>query len=311
VSSIGTPGSATFAQTLSGIEEMLTVLPDNLANEITAQNVRDVVYTLYEDLQGMSASEFVYTDDPATVTVGGINSGQVFASMSLQTLFNKLFHKDYPPTGSLVASPTTIDFGRSTTVTLTWTATKNTYDLVPSSGLITRSPSSTFGIVVPAAGGSSTVTDTPSINVTNSYTFTFQDTQGNPVSVPASVGYSHRMYWGKVSSRSALTSPQIRALDGAGLSTTNGNFRSLVFNNATGTSKINFNNIDGAGQYLCWAFPSSFGTPTFRTATGIVTMAEKVQSNFSYVNSYSYAVDYDVWITYVAYNSPIAQLDLL
>ena len=302
MSSIGTPGSATYAQTLSGIEEMLTVLPDNLANEITAQNVRDVVYTLYEDLQGMSASEFLYTDSPATVTVGGINTGQVFASMSLQTLFNKLFHKDYPPTGSLSAAPSTIDFGRSTTVTLTWVATKNTYDLVPSSGLITRSPSSTFGIVVPAAGGSSTVPDTPSINDTNSYVFTFQDTQGNPVSVPASVGYSHRIYWGKRSTFTALNDTDIRGLDGASVTTGNGGFASSFVRS--------FDGIDGQGQYLCWAFPTSFGTPKF-TVNGLQNTAfTKINSSYSYTNIYGYSVNYDVWITNTAQNSPISKLSI-
>jgi hypothetical protein len=301
VSSIGTPGTATYAQSLSGIEEMMSVLPDNLANEITAKKVRDVVYTLYEDLQGMSASEFLYTDDPATVTVGGINSGTTFSSMSLQTLFNKLFHKDYPPTGSLTALPSPIDFGRTTTVTLTWTATKTTYALSPS-GLITRTPSKTFGIGVPSAGGSSTVTDTPSINETNSYTFEFEDTQGNSVSVPATVGYSHRIYWGKRSTFTALNDTDIRGLDGASVTTGNGGFASSFVRS--------FDGINGQGQYLCWAFPTSFGTPKF-TVNGLQNTAfTKINSSYSYTNIYGYLVNYDVWITNTAQNSPISKLSM-
>jgi hypothetical protein len=298
VSSIGTPGSATYAQTLSGIEEMLTVLPDNLANEITAQNVRDVVYTLYEDLQGMSASQFVYTDSPATVNVGGITAGQVFASMSLQTLFNKLFHKDYPPSGTLTANPSQLDYGNTDTVLLTWKATKATYDLVQNSGSITRSPiGTTILITIPfVTGGTNNVTDTPAINQTNIYTFTFKDTQGNTVNAPASVGYYSRWYYGNRPNRNQPTPSEVRSLSSYG---------SGAFGSGRGFSK-NFtgvNDIGGGNNYIMWAFPSSWGTPIFKTTGGLPWTGPKLEYTISYTNLFNYTEDYDVWITQDPYNS--------
>ena len=110
---IGIPGSATYAQTLSGLEEMLNVLPDNTGNLISARDMRDVVYTLYDNILAASFSEFLYTDTPSTVEVGGVPKNTQFASMSLFTIFNKLFHKDYDPSASLSfvgLSTTTLDY---------------------------------------------------------------------------------------------------------------------------------------------------------------------------------------------------------
>lgn len=58
MSAIGTPGSPTYSETLSGLGGMLDVLVDNSSNQITARNVRDVVYTLY---QGSTKPYLVFT----------------------------------------------------------------------------------------------------------------------------------------------------------------------------------------------------------------------------------------------------------
>ena len=50
MSTYGLSGSATYSQTLTGLDEMMSVIPDNLSNQITARNVRDIVLTLYEDI---------------------------------------------------------------------------------------------------------------------------------------------------------------------------------------------------------------------------------------------------------------------
>lgn len=335
---LGIPGSATYAQTLTGIEEMMTVLPNNTANEISAQDMRNVVLTLYDDIQGGSFSEFFYTDTPSNLKVGGVPKGQVFASMSLFTIFNKLFHDEFDPSAGLSfvgLSETKLDFKQANSpdynfdtgfdelvsYELKWTATKGTYDF-QSTGTITRTPSPSppevvtagdplFTVPVPLGGGSANTPSTrPRLNVSNSYVFTCRDSRGKPATAQVSLSYGHRVYWGRRSNRNGLTSLEIRSLNGAGVSG-NGEIRSLTFTfDTTQPVKLSFPNIDGAGQYLCWAWPSSFGTPVFRTATGIVTIAEKIQSNFSYKNAYGYTHNYDVWITYSTSASPIAELNL-
>ena len=174
-------------------------------------------------------------------------------------------------------------------------------------GSITRDPASvapeqTPLITIPllSTGKSDeTMTLRPRINQTNKYTLNFKDVQGNSVVGPpsVSVGYAHRYYWGKVANKTPFTtSSQIRALDGAGVSG-NAEF-------ASGIARF-FNGIDGAGQYLCWAFPSSWGTPKFIINTREVNAFTKINSNFPYINIYGYREDYDVWVTNTAQNASI------
>jgi hypothetical protein len=95
----GVSGSATYSETLTGIEQMLEVLPDNLGNQITARNVRDVVFTLYDDIQNVSssvgsgsASGVYYINNNITgEDFGGLPGGSTFPTPTdLQTLLDKL-----------------------------------------------------------------------------------------------------------------------------------------------------------------------------------------------------------------------------
>jgi hypothetical protein len=350
---IGLPGTATYAQTLSGLEEMLNVLPDNAGNLISARDMRDVVYTLYDNVQTASFSEFLYTDTPSTVEVGGVPRNTQFASMSLFTIFNKLFHKDYDPSASLsfvgIGTITTFDYkGRGTdeyineltiagvpnpivaasspfdlliSYELKWTATKATYNFKPD-GTITRSPAPSppevtqagdplFDVFVPALGGTNnTGTTNPVINVSNSYTFTCYDTRNVPASAPASLSYGVRWYWGRVSSRNPLTSAQIRALDGAGVSG-NGSFGTTF--RKTYTTDNGGQGLDPLGNYIAWAWPSAWGVsadPIWNQKAGPSGFATKIQSKFNFVNKYGYSVEYDVWISKESYGSKLDYLQI-
>lgn len=94
----GASGSATYAVEMSGIDPMMAVLPDNNFNQITARNVRDIVYTLWEN-GGGGGGEFFYTqtaplNEKSTSGVGGISSGRTFSQVPLQQLFDEMF---FPP----------------------------------------------------------------------------------------------------------------------------------------------------------------------------------------------------------------------
>jgi hypothetical protein len=99
-----------------------------------------------------------------------------------------------------------------------------------------------------------------------------------------------------------LNDTDLRGLDGASVTTGNGGFASSFVRS--------FDGIDGQGQYLCWAFPTSFGTPKF-TVNGLQNTAfTKINSSYSYTNIYEYSVNYDVWITNTAQNSAISKLSI-
>jgi hypothetical protein len=94
----GLSGSATYSVELSGLDEMMKILPNNDYNQISARNLRDVVYTLWLNGGGGGGS-FSYTQGPpltdkSTIGVGGIPANRNFVDVPLQTLFDEMF---FPP----------------------------------------------------------------------------------------------------------------------------------------------------------------------------------------------------------------------
>ena len=92
-----------------------------------------------------------------------------------------------------------------------------------------------------------------------------------------------------------MNSAQILALSNSELSTTRVQTR---------------NGIDGGGDYLVFAWPTSFGNPSF-IANGLpVTAWTKVNSNFTFTNTYGYTASYDVWMSDTQQNSPITTFQI-
>jgi hypothetical protein len=103
----GLSGSATYSVELTGLDEMMQNIPNNDVNQISARNMRDIVYTLW--LNGGGGSEFYYTQtrpltEPSNVDVGGVLSGTTFVNVSLQDLFDTMFWKDVPNLYSLTGT---------------------------------------------------------------------------------------------------------------------------------------------------------------------------------------------------------------
>jgi hypothetical protein len=170
----GTFGTATYSTSLSGIDEMMTVLQDNVNNEISARDVRDVVLTLYDEIQSATSSEFFYSNqNTITEYIGNWripNSrgwGGTFSSVSLQELFDNIFYKDSNPSAGIKIVPTiqtTLDFKQQGSpeyrsfinpsldnsgfdevvgaFSFDLTMTAKTYDLDPN-GVINRTPAPT------------------------------------------------------------------------------------------------------------------------------------------------------------------------
>ena len=93
----GLSGSATYSVELSGLDSMMQVLPDNNYNQISARNLRDVVYTLW--LNGGGGGSFSYTqgppvEDKSTIGVGGIPANRNFVDVPLQTFLDEML---FPP----------------------------------------------------------------------------------------------------------------------------------------------------------------------------------------------------------------------
>lgn len=312
---IGTPGSATYAVALSDIGSMLNVLPDNTANQIMAQDVRNVVFTLYEDITGLSqsiqqsitagsSSNVYYSNpNPSSIAVGGIPVGSTFNNLSIQQMFDNMFYPYVGPVSSISPNITTIEYGYSTQlINLNWSisAKKN----VVISASITIPGSSTVTLSTPIVANTTSSLSvsgvSPVLNTNTTFTLNVNDynssnSTGGTHSSTCQVTWSNKRYWGSFSVLGSLTSSQILGLSYSELSPTRVQTR---------------NGINGGGKYLVFAWPTSFGTPVF-VINGLTSNAwTKVNSAFTFTNSYGYTASYDVWMSNTVQNSPISNFQI-
>jgi hypothetical protein len=295
-----TPGTATYSVTFDTLDQMMAVFPDNNANLIAASDVRDAVLTLYWQTQDLgasfsaTASAFYYTNlSPSTIAVGGISTGTTFSNVGLQQLFDDMFYPYTAPSCSISASNTPRELGSSNAVTLSWSATKAKLNIVTIT--VDGTP------VVPTNVAVQTGTKNTTATQNTFSTFSMSVSDGtSTINSSTSVTWLNAVYWGKTSNFSlpsmTIVGTQPAWADGAGV----GSGKSL-----SSTKSGSYNGINGAGQYLVFAWPTSFGTPTF-TINGLPNTAfTKLGNAISFTNMHGYVNTYDVWLSNTAQNSPI------
>lgn len=307
MSVIGNYGTGSvYSVEYSTVDELLAQLPDNTAHLIDASDVRDSVYTLWNRVSTIFASfsasfSVLYTNTtPTPIAVGGIPAGSTFSNKTMQEMWNMLLYPYVPPTCTLSASNNIREKGSSNAVVLSWSSTRgseNTTSITVDSTSIT----------VTTGNQSGTKSTLATLNVDTTFSMSVSDIPNGTSSVlsSATVYWRNAVYWGKTPTL-ALPSMIISGTkpawaDGAG----SGSGKQLSTSLA-GT----YNLIDGSGQYLVFAWPSSFvgsgvsGDPKF-TINGLVSTAwTKFVTMFSNMNGY--VTSYDVWISNTAQNSPIS-----
>lgn len=312
IGTYGTPpgyGGSASANRYSSIDDLLIQLPDNTANAIAAKDVRDSIFTLWERIsevqttasQSASASSYYTNLSPSVASnLSGIPAGSTFSGASMQEMWDKLLYPYVYPYASLSGGDSR-EFGSPNTVTLSWTATKNTKTLT---FITLKKNSGTIQNVVVTGNTQTGTFPTTAVTNTNT-TFSIEVVDSNTPTPSTVYGYTYvywynAVYWGKTSTFAlpsmTISGSQPSWADGAGIGSGK---------NLSGTKSGSYNGINGSGQYLVFAWPSSFGTPTF-TINGLPNTAwTKIGSSISFSNMYSYTTTYDVWISNTAQNSPI------
>lgn len=290
----------------STVDELLAQIPDNTAHLIDASDVRDSVYTLWNRVSTIFASfsasfSVLYTNTtPTPVTIGGIPAGSTFSNNTMQEMWDMLLYPYVAPSCSLSAANTPREMGSSNAVVLSWSSTKG-------SEITTSITVDVTSITVTSGNQSGTQPATSTQNVATTFSMSVSDIPNgvSNISATTTVYWQNAVYWGKTSTL-ALPSMVISGTkpvwaDGAGV----GSGKQLA-SSLAGT----YNLMNGAGQYLVFAWPSSFvgsgvgGDPKF-TINGLVSTAwTKYVTMFSNMNGY--ATSYDVWISNTAQNSPIS-----
>ena len=321
----GTPitGSSS-ANSYNTLQELLVKIPDNTANLIQPKDLRDSVYTLWEYVSSVSviasqsagASSYYTNPGLVPVSVGGISSGSSFpGTFSMQQMWDLLLYPYIVP-GAGLGSIATRQYGSVTSVTLSWSVTKNTNTIT---SIIVD------GVPQVPTGNSQTGTKattgshgaTPPVSTTNTFTMTSSDGIST-TSASTTLTWMNKRYWGyidltPIGSPDLTTYPGLSGTVGAYItdtmikSMTGANANGQVFGNELSTTKSKtYTGINGSGNHLVFAFPSAFGTPSFSVNGLPNTAFTKVKSSFYFVNEQTWSGTlYDVWVSNTAQGSPL------
>lgn len=318
-------GSNTESSRYDAIDDLLNEIPNNTNNLVKAADVRDSVFTLWERISEVSnvanmassASATFINPNQTSITVGGIPVGSTFPTeQTVQQMFDKLLYPYTVPTLTL-GSLSNKEYGATLLSNLSWSVVKKSESIVT---IFVN------GVNQNATGGDQSgvqsVTGTYSLPVpkstTNTFTMNVTDHSLVTTSVSTTLTWMNKVYWGYIdlstlipSNPNLTTNPvyaanitlflnssKILALNGAGFGTGN---------ELSQTKSKTFTNINGAGKYLIFAWPSSVTnalTPIFTVNNLTSTAFTNVKTDWSFTNSYGFTTKYEVWISNTLQNSP-------
>jgi len=301
VSSGGTSGDTyVTGATLSGTTLILT---------------RNDAVNVPVDLSSITGSGGTYTNSGATpTTIGGISAGSTFSAQTMQQMWDALLYP-YQPPAVTITNPSlfkTYEFGELVTSGLTsinYSVTNSSNikvqppDIgVPSTNIggatfpsnpFTLAGAGSFDINIPAGF---TYTNTGSTSESNTVTLQGTNTLNNTFNNLKTLTWRHKRYWGTHPTFTTPNNAQIIAADGASVGS------GSEFSTSRSQTR---NGIDGGGNYLFFAWPVTFGTPTF-TVNGLPNTAwTKVGNAISFTNASGHIEPYDIWISNTAQFSPI------
>jgi hypothetical protein len=303
----GVIGSPTYAVAINDLGNMLVVLPDNSSNLITAQDVRDVVAGLYENIEGVSSSlvsiatsSLAYTNFNLTsVDVGGIPYNSFFTGSSIQSVLDRLFYPYTSPVLNLTVSQSLLEYGDTTQVSLDWSVQAGIND-IQSSNLL-RPLQSPQILASPLAFGLTSGTlasNTPIINNVTVFTFSVNDLNnlvfpvtGGDNFATASLQWSLRRYWGTLSTGDALLS-----VSNLNFSYLDVSFLSSDLNEIYSQSREIMTNSD----YVVFIWPNNSinlqSSPPKVFINGLPNNDwTKTRDGVVFTNQFGYTASYDVW----------------
>lgn len=300
------PGSSASAAYESEFGNLLIRLPDNDQNLIKAKDIRDPLWTLYNQIlnvasqSGSFSQAITYTTaTPSSVTIGGITEGMTFSEATLQTLFDTMLHPFIAPVLQFGISTGQQQFGNSSAISLSYyidhgSSTISTITFNgPTVGAIPPAlPSPTDPTSDHRTGIIPTYTTSPVLSQELVFTMSVTTADTNIYTATASMTYKHKRYYGAIIDTPAALS----ALSDAALST---KIKNLDYKELS-TNLYFSQYIDFANEYFVFAVPTTMGEPPlqgFFMDFLFSTDYTKIKSGFTFTNEYGYTTPYDLWIS--------------
>jgi phage gp36-like protein len=215
---------------------------------------------------------------------------------SIEGFLNNVFYPAIAPQASLSLQNDTREFGGDTNIILEWAVTEQTNPIL---SIVVE------GEVIDPSGGSKsgTVSLIAEVNVNRSFSMSVTDGTLTD-NKTALLRWTSKRYWGKINKNGIsdpITDADILSLGGAGVG---------VGNELAVTKQKDYSGINGDGDYLIFAFPSSWGIPNFKVNGFPFTAMTKVRDD-PFVNSYGYLTQYQVWASNTVQYVPLSQFLIL
>ena len=208
-----------------------------------------------------SVGMYFQNSNPTLTTVGGIPAGSSFSTpQTIQQMFDALLYPYVAPESS-IASLSNREYGSTSSITLNWTATKksNPITSIVVDGQI-FAPTGNTQTGTKIATGSYSIPASAFTN--NSFIITVGDGTTNTTN-GVTFQWMNKIYWGTINLSSIgnpdltlnpgsaslinITSSTVLGLTGAGVS---------PGNQLASLKSKTYTNINGAGDYLLFAWPS-------------------------------------------------------
>jgi len=199
----------------------------------------------------------------------------------------QVFYPPIPPECAISVDDPIREIGQSDAYTLTWEVTGKTNTVT---GITVD------GTAITPTGGDQSGTQTGNFaNPYDSYTKSMTATDGTlSSSASCTVQYFPRMFWGTIAKDGLSDAP---ILDSDILALANSNLQA--------TRDLTLTDFGGGAQYLIFAIPSSYGTPSF-VINGLANTAfTNVRPTSSFVNAEGATIIMDVYVSIYLYNSPL------
>jgi hypothetical protein len=302
-----------FSQYESGpFETLLQRIPDNQDNQITAKDVRDTTWTLYnyiKDLEAISVTQStnLYTlGTPSTISLGGISVGSTFSNISFQDLFDIILTPQVNPTLiDFSPSVTEVQFGDQSGISFNYSIQLGSESL----NLISvQFPTGITQNILP-------IGNNPESGLSNIYnpvfttspvpaqyvvaTMSYQTNTGSFIAT-ASVVYKHKIYYGKINLPGGFNPNSPVSVAQVSNSITSTTIKGLEFSNlSTNTNFSQIINFNSTNQYFLFAAPAAFGFnfPEGFYVDNIFNQGFTKIKSFNFSNEFSYQTPYDVWIS--------------
>ena len=246
-------------------------------------------------VSGEPGGETAFDGDRPILREGLPITGQIIGGATVKEFLERLYFPSLSPWGILtIVGSSILEYNSQAEIngSLSWQVEKRT-DPITSINVAGND------IVPTGENQNGELAITITCNQTNVLTLLVSDgTLSHTVQVK--YYFRHGYYWGAMNEISNITDAQIMALTGAGV----GTGKVLDTNRAK-----SFNDINGQGKYLVFAFPVSWGVPSFLINNLPNSAFTKVrESNF--VNALGYSEPYQVWASNTKQNNPIALFEI-